>query len=488
MGGIGHIAMAAAAASIAAIGYAIFQQVWNLIPWAGSAMLGASWALMFSHIDPILGMGGAIGLGALIYPALQIFTAHTTQRYKNPMAMPTAVNAANSVATSGTIAGAGIVAGVSHLVSRNIPGSLLAGAAAGFLMYKYGSTAMVNFYIEIGFMQKLACGAQGSDPTNCVSACTASVLQKQWQTWQRGSGCDDNPTPEMAQWCGDWKKYLNTCDWKKGERPGAQPPKQGGGNVGTSTACAGYQPYVVNGYPKFEDVCTMTPFSTHYGALREVWHFEGTPVPVDYMERKDPNITMVGPGLGFVPGLEEGQTYTPQHIWGTHGYIDGGQKLTCMYQSNDGSAWQLGNSGMNQKPAEGDVGGKPIQSVPMFNTTNQKTYNYTDFDLSDPKNAAYNKVAGPWRNRKVCAPTYVVDKPDGTKSFQPRLELDTQPLVKDQGQWCGKYNPGAKKPGDYNYARVRYKETAPQQYVYQCQTNRSQSASQPPTPLPFPVK
>ena len=152
MGGIGNIAMAAAAIAVASIAYAIFQQVWTLIPWAGSAMMGASWALMFSGIDPILGMGGAIGLGAFIYPALQIFTAHTTRTYRNPMAMPTANNAVKSLRTTGAIMATGIVAGVGHLVTKNVPGSLIAGAAAGYLMSKYGSSALINFYIETIFV------------------------------------------------------------------------------------------------------------------------------------------------------------------------------------------------------------------------------------------------------------------------------------------------------------------------------------------------
>ena len=430
MGGIGNIAMAAAAIAVASIAYAIFQQVWTLIPWAGSAMMGASWALMFSGIDPILGMGGAIGLGAFIYPALQIFTAHTTRTYRNPMAMPTANNAVKSLRTTGAIMATGIVAGVGHLVTKNVPGSLIAGAAAGYLMSKYGSSALINFYIEIGFMQELACGASGSDPKNCVTPCNKTTLAADWDVFKKANPmCQSQNAPANIQsWCGSWKDYLSKCGYDRinATQPSPVQPGTGGGGRPAGTGCQQLAAYQVMGPPTWSPgICK--PKKIAYG------YSNGQPDMLDFsipLSKADFDYYREGRdfGIEWAPGdmgLARATKGQPPRFSYVFGNFRPNAEWTCMWKNNnknDQSTAYLydDQTAVNSQSVIGEYSYQPID---LTNKMNRTALN------SLPGGAAVIKHFG---QQTVCIPSNV----DPLGNFNPIPNLDAQPSDANRGKYC----------------------------------------------------
>lgn len=148
-GAVQAIAIAAAVCAVVALVWMIWAQVFQLIPYAGSLLIGALFAMVFNSMDPFLGMGLGFGFALAAYPPLKVFVATLYPTTDNTLPSGLQLAMAMKGVSQGLCAGAAL--GFAHAATKSIPFSLAAAAAGFYVGGKYAWTGLTNFYIDIGF-------------------------------------------------------------------------------------------------------------------------------------------------------------------------------------------------------------------------------------------------------------------------------------------------------------------------------------------------
>lgn len=423
------IAIAAAVGAVVGLVYFIYKDLVSYIPYAGSILLGAIFAMIFNPMDPFLGMSLGVTVTMATYLPLKLFVVAKWGGTNDQM--PGGVDLALSMKTISQFICAGPAFGLTHAVTKNIPAAVSAGVGAFYLGGKYAWTPIVNFYLEFGLFGNRSCESTDPDTARCVHICDAKRAKEATDNVWNKPPCLGLKNGAVYDWCKRRATWAQGCDWAKdGPDPGAGgPPHNGQQSPPTSASCTAYAPYNVYADPSFGNVCSSgLPFSiTACGKTSK-----GAPVSSSDLTK------YLGAGLQFAKNpdgsiqdglfkvtLPGGKSVTLQqdYICGTVA----SDTWTCAWKADD-----PGQTGWLLRAADGGTTTNPILG----------TYNYVEWDFADPKNASYNKVAGMFQNQKACVPTII----QGDGSASPMNQLDQQPVESDRGKFCKPYDRQAKAP------------------------------------------
>ena len=453
-GAVGNIALAGAAISVVGTMYAMFEQVYNLIPWAGSAALGSAWAMLFSRFDPVLAMGGGLALGAFIYPALQIFTA-TSSGGKMPLPNPD--DTANGMSTIGGLMAGGLLAGVTNLSLKTPAATLAALLIGGFLGNRYLGRGLTNFYIDIGFMQGLACKTNQAQ-AGCLRPCTKKQLASDYHTFltTKGKICTTTKDNGVLGWCNQWKAWTDTCDWNKDpqNKPADTPPQEGRGvGVNPTPNCAYLSDYEVMGPPVFTQATCPPPSqypSWTYPITEEAFRFYAGDERM-----KAWGVEFAGPGIARTTSSDPGSV---GRFAQTQGSFKANGEWTCMYGDqpqgiSSAARWYYGDSVPSPPPSASDW--LPYRSVDLSNSLTKTAIK----SVATPNT---RQKIDAWGKRTICVPASLGTGPNGTKIAEWQPNYDLQPSGAEHSSFC----PG-KGQGGWPYPRVLQGNADPTQYACQ---------------------
>ncbi len=428
-GAVQAVAIAAAVSAVVGLVWMIFDKVWSMVPFLGSILAGALFALVFNPMDPFLGMGLGVGIAFGAYLPLKVLVASELSE-----TVDDALSMAKSLKGVAQILCAGAALGFAHAATKSIPFALACGAAGGYVGGKYAWNPIVNFYLEFSLLGGASCSAKKPD-ADCVAPCTTKESKKRvdgvWSTFP----CKDiDPQDTYTQgWCKTHASFVGGCAWNPGSADAGPYDPHHKAPPGTQP-CSLYQPYQVPGVFSTPQVCGT---AADLAAKLNKYVYNADPtklVPVSkalFAQWYGPGNTRWGSmmnqhwdfasnGMG---GTIDGQIFMTDnssqalgdYVFNVDGYYSNEDGLirskeqggTCLWDNGDGS-WFTDNTNL------------PPQGTPVPGPT----LAWRDYAAAD--GPAFIQSA--FKGHRVCVPTFEVDKPE--------WNLNQQPVAEDRGSFC----------------------------------------------------